>query len=228
MSDPTDPDALFRPLVERAIELATQWHDGTYRKGSWREPAFETPSDQEVQVPAMAHLAAVASIVRRAGWPDTAVAAAYLHDAIEDRNRHGQRLRREQLREAVGPEVTRLVVAVSEQKLDAEGQYRPWRTRKEDYVAGLRDAPISAVSISLADKLHNLWSINQALDAGENVFADGPNRTALSAGPEAQHWFYQAVLEASTAHNDPRLPPMRTRLQKELTRFEAWMTNRKG
>jgi len=225
VNDLSAPETLFRPLVERAIELAAQWHDRTYRKGRWRDSVFDVPGDKKVQVPVMAHLAAVATIVQRAGWPDEAVAAAYLHDALEDRNRHGRRLRREQLRDAVGAEVERLVAAVSEQKLDAKGNRRPWHARKEDYVATLASAPAPAVGISLADKLHNLWSINQSLDAGENVFVSGPDRTSLNAGPDEQAWFHRAVLEASMRRKDPRLEPMRKRLQQEVDRFEVW---RKG
>lgn len=222
MDDVPSAYAIFRPLIERAIELAAKWHDITYRKGTWREPVFDPPTDREVQVPVMAHLAAVASIVQRSGWGEETIAAAYLHDAIEDRNRHGQRLRRKQLREAVGREVEQLVAAVSEQKLDADHQPRPWRDRKEDYVSHLESAPDRAMAISLADKLHNLWCINESLHAGENMFVSGPNRTALSAGPDAQLWFHRAVLEATRAGEDSRLAPMQERLQQEIDRFAEW------
>ena len=215
MENAPTPEALFRPLIEHAIELSAQWHDGTYRKGAWRDPAFEVPEGEEVQIPVIAHLAAVASIVRRAGWGEETVAAAYLHDAIEDMNRHGQRLRRKQLRDAVGAEVARLVAQVSEQKLDDDGQMRPWRARKEDYLDSIRAGRPDAAAISLADKVHNLWSITQSLEAGEDIFS------ALSGDAEAQQWFHEAVLEASTHHDDPRLDPMRERLQTELDRYEA-------
>jgi (p)ppGpp synthase/HD superfamily hydrolase len=214
MPDVPPPDALFSPLVEHAIELSAQWHDGTYRKSVWRDPAFEVPADEEIQIPVIAHLAAVASIVHRAGWNETVVAAAYLHDAIEDMNQHGQRLRRKQLRDAVGADVARLVAQVSEQKLDDDGRMRPWRDRKEDYLDSLRAGSPGGAAISLADKTHNLWSINQSLVAGDDIFA------ALSGDAEAQHWFHEAVLEASTAHDDPRLPPMRERLQREIDRLD--------
>lgn len=223
MSDVPSSDAVFSPLVERAVELASQWHDRTYRKGSWRASAFEPPTDEEVQVPVMAHLATVALVVQRAGWSDPVVAAAYLHDVLEDRNRYGQRLRREALRDAVAPEVERLVVAVSERKLDAKGKRRPWRARKEGYIDKLMAASPEAVAISLSDKFHNLWSINESLAAGENVFASGPHRTALSAGPKQQHWFHRTVMEVSTRYDDPRLDPIRSRLRREVERFERWM-----
>jgi (p)ppGpp synthase/HD superfamily hydrolase len=162
----------------------------------------------------IAHLAAVASIVHRAGWDEVTVAAAYLHDTIEDMNQHGQRLRRKQLREAVGPEVAKLVNQVSEQKLDDAGAMRPWRDRKEDYLESVRTGPPEAAAISLADKIHNLWSINQSLEADDNIL------DVLSGDAEAQLWFHRAVLEASEQHSDPRLAPMRERLRQEIARFE--------
>ena len=215
MDSPSPPDTLFSPLIEHAIELSAQWHDGTYRKSVWRDPAFEVPEGREIQIPVIAHLAAVASIVHRAGWDEATVAAAYLHDTIEDMNQHGQRLRRKQLREAVGPEVAKLVAQVSEQKLDRAGEMRSWRDRKEDYLQSLDAAGAQAVAISLADKIHNLWSITQSLDAGEDIFS------ALTGGAEAQLWFHRAVLETSTHYDDPRLEPMRERLRREIERFEA-------
>ncbi len=218
---------VFSPLVEHATELAAQWHDGTYRKGSWRDAAFEVPADEEVQVPVVAHLAAVAAIVQRAGWGEATVAAAYLHDVIEDMNQHGQHFRYEQLRTTLGAEVAAIVDGVSEQKYDDAGNVRPWRARKEDYIDQLCAGPPEAMAISLADKLHNLWSMNQALANGENVFAHGPNRTALSAGPEQQLWFHRSVLDAASTHDDPRLRPLAERLRAEVETFEQWMEERK-
>jgi (p)ppGpp synthase/HD superfamily hydrolase len=216
-------EEVFSPLVEHAIELAAQWHDGTYRKSSWRDAAFEVPPDDIVQVPVMAHLTAVATTVQRAGWDDATVAAAYLHDVIEDMNQHGKHFRYEQLRKTLGAEVAAIVEGVSEQKYDDDGNVRPWRARKEDYIDQLCAGPPQAMAISLADKLHNLWSMNQALANGENVFAHGPNRTALNAGPEQQRWFHRRVLEAADAHDDPRLVPLRERLLAEIETFERWM-----
>lgn len=215
MADLPSPDALFSPLIEHAIELSAQWHEGTYRKSVWRDPAFEVPGETEVQIPVMAHVAAVASIVHRAGWDEVTVAAAYLHDTIEDMNQHGQRLRRKQLRDAVGAEVARVVLGVSEQKRDEEGRMRPWRERKEGYLDALRTGSAKAMAVSLADKIHNLWSINQSLQTGEDIFA------ALSGDREEQHWFHRAVVDASTHHDDARLQPMRERLRQEIDRFEV-------
>uniref|UniRef100_UPI000AF1BB94 HD domain-containing protein n=1 Tax=Rhodothermus marinus TaxID=29549 RepID=UPI000AF1BB94 len=180
-----DGRALFSPLVEQAIELAARWHDGTYRKSQWRPPLMPSPDpDDLVPVPVMAHLTTVALLVDRAGWDDVTVAAAFLHDALEDTNRHGQQLRYEVLRERMGEAVARLVRDVTEQKYDEQGRRRSWEERKADYLARLRTATPAAVAISLADKLHNLWTINQSLQAGVDVFTDGPGRRRSVPGPK--------------------------------------------
>lgn len=214
---------LFSPLVEQAIELAARWHDGTYRKSQWRPPLMPAPDPEDlVPVPVMAHLTTVALLVDRAGWDDVTVAAAFLHDVLEDANRYGQQLRYEMLREHMGEAIARLVHAVTEQKFDEQGRRRSWEARKADYLARLRAATPAAVAISLADKLHNLWTINQSLQAGIDVFSEGPGRQALGAGPEAQLRFHQALLELAAQHKEPRLDPLRIRLADEVERFAQW------
>lgn len=211
---------VFSPLVEEAIQLAAQWHDQTYRKGRWRDPAFETPPTEVLRIPVMAHVTAVAFTVQRAGWDDVTVAAAFLHDVIEDANQYGERMRYEELQTLLGAEVADRVLDVTEQKYDDDGSIRPWRARKEDYVEHLRVAAPGSVAVSLADKLHNLWSMNESLANDIDIFTGGPNRKALSAGPREQAWFHRAVLEVSTVHADPRLDVLRAELRREVDRFD--------
>lgn len=216
---------LLSPLVEQAIELSAQWHDGTYRKGRWRNESFPVPPEERLMVPVIAHLTAVGFIVSRAGWDDATVAAAFLHDIIEDGNRHGDLFRYETLGVLVGKEVADLVMEVTEIKMDDDGNARRWKDRKIDYLKTLRTGSDKALAISLADKIHNLWSINAALNTGINVFENGPGRKALSAGPDEQKWFYQSVLEASEAGTDDRLIFMRKRLSHELDRYSDAIIN---
>ena len=214
-------NSIFSPLIEHAIELAAQWHDQTHRKSRWRDPAFEIPEEETLRVPVVSHVTNVAMIVQRAGWDDATIAAAYLHDIIEDGNRYGRTLRYEELCALMGREVADRVLEVTEDRCDEDGRPLPWRARKERYVARLHTASDEAVAISLADKLHNLWCINETLLGGIDVFTSGPDHRALSAGPGAQRWFYRAVLDASRTHTDPRLVPLRDRMEQELERFEA-------
>jgi (p)ppGpp synthase/HD superfamily hydrolase len=217
----SEHSVLFSPLIEHAIELAAQWHDGTYRKGYWRDVPFDVPDGAILQVPVMAHVTAVAMTVMRAGWDEHVVAAAFLHDVLEDANRFDHNLRFAHLARIVGIEVARLVTEVTEYKCDDSGRHRTWRERKEDYVAGIRVHTPGAAAISLADKQHNLWNINQSLERGIDVYANGMNRRGLSSGPAEQLWFHQAVLDATRSHVDDRLHPMRDGLRFELSRFEV-------
>ncbi len=211
---------VFSEFIEHAIELASQWHDRTYRKNRWREAAFEPPEDDFLRVPVMAHLTAVALTVQRGGFDDATVAAAFLHDVIEDGNHWGEHLDYERLVDLMDKEVADLVMEVSERKYDGDGRPIPWQVRKEEYVRNLRNASARGVAISLADKLHNLWSINESLANGVDVFGDGPHRKGLQGGASKQQWFFRAVLEASRDARDERIVQIRDRLELELERFD--------
>jgi (p)ppGpp synthase/HD superfamily hydrolase len=214
-----DQSQVFSPRLDQAIELAAQWHDLTYRKSRWREPAFDVPPQEKLRVPVMAHVTSVAMIVQRAGWDENAVAAAYLHDAMEDVNRYGMALRRERLIELMGPEVAELVMQVTEEKYDADGRRRSWRDRKRGYLDSVRNGSPAAAAISIADKLHNLWSINESLARNFDLFQQSEEWDALNAGPEDQIWFYEHILDATSHHSDERLDGLKLRLAVEVDRF---------
>ena len=236
----TDP--LFSPLVERAVEIAAEWHDRTYRKGRWSDPCVSAPDGTASRVPAMAHVTTVAVTVQRAGWGDEAVAAAFLHDTLEDPDQHGNVMTAEALaalvggpqppgrRSQTGEAVVRIVEAVTEPKRDAAGEWLPWRVRKEAYLDALRAGPAEGAAVSLADKLHNAFSMASSLEAGVDIFSDGPGRRALSADAAAQVWFFHAALDATRRFDDPRLEPMRDRLAQEVRRFgrAAGVVDRRG
>jgi hypothetical protein len=177
-----------------------------------------------LKVPVAAHVMVVGHLVQRAGWDDATVAAAVLHDVIEDGNRYGEELRFEELGVLLGEQVAKLVLEVTERKYDEDGAPRSWRQRKSDYVENLRDVSPEAVAISLADKLHNLWSINESITQGIDVFSDAPQRRRLSAGPSEQIWFYEAVLDVSRSCEDNRLRDLRKDLQLEIGRFRDLVT----
>ncbi|MEM6327556.1 MAG: HD domain-containing protein, partial [Bacteroidota bacterium] len=162
----------------------------------------------------------VALTVAQAGWDEETVAAAFLHDALEDGDRHRRTLPRERLAALVGERVVEIVEAVSEPKAGPDGRMLPWRVRKETYLSVLRAGPPEAAAVSLADKLHNAYAMASSLEAGVDVFTSAPGRRALSAGPEEQLWYFRAVQDATAHHDDARLGPLRDRLAAEIERFE--------
>ena len=142
-----------------------------------------------------------------------------LHDILEDQNKYGEYLSKEQLTALIGQEVTTLVSYLTEKKFDALGAPRKWKERKLDYLKGIASFDPRALAICLADKHHNLWSMNKSLEQGIDIFTSSEDRKKLSSGKDEQIWFFSSVLEASTSFSDLRLNPLRDQLKIELDTF---------
>jgi|GEM_PF-349519 (p)ppGpp synthase/HD superfamily hydrolase len=213
---------VWSPQIEKALEIAAQWHDGTYRKGSSpHQPPFMLPNQENPKVPVITHLAGVAMILLRTGWDDETVAAGLLHDTLEDANKAQQNLSKTELEEAIGKNIANIVAEVSEQKTDSSGAKLSWKERKEAYIAHLKETGnFRAVAVSLADKINNIRTMNNTIAAGINPFKASTDREALKAGPAEQIWYFTSVIEASERFDDSRLKPLRETLSQELTRFK--------
>ncbi|GLV60021.1 hypothetical protein KDH_68440 [Dictyobacter sp. S3.2.2.5] len=163
-------------LVTRAFKLAAELHAGQTRKASL------VPN-----TPYLGHLMEVAGIVMSSGAPEVAVAAALLHDAIEDQGAGTRTLIMEQL----GDEVLRLVEECTEPGTGGPTK-APWRERKEGYLQQVHTASPYALLIKCADKLHN------ARDLRKQVWFEGARAyTAFSTGKDDKLWFYNAFVRAA-------------------------------
>jgi (p)ppGpp synthase/HD superfamily hydrolase len=138
---------LMTPRLERALRLASYWHRSQTRKASG--------------IPYVQHPVAVAMIVDRLGFDEDVVIAALLHDVVEDTEATFEDVARE-----FGDDVASLVRDLSEEKTDAQGQKRPWDVRKRDHLQKLANASVQAKAIALADRLHNLTSMQVDLADG--------------------------------------------------------------
>lgn len=142
------------PLVHRARELARAAHADQVRKAG--------------DLPYFTHLDAVARLLLEHGHEDEVeVAAAYLHDLLEDRPAYADRMRAE-----MPADVVRIVEVLTEPKLDLIGRKREKADRFRDYVSQLtagHEHARRAIPISCADKIHNLGSIVEAQAAGDNL-----------------------------------------------------------
>jgi hypothetical protein len=141
-------------VVEAARELAARAHADQFRKSGG--------------LPYFSHLEAVAGLVQAHGHgEDTVVAAAYLHDLLEDRPAFT-----DEFRERMPPAVVAIVEALSETKHDELGRKLPKSVRFERYLSGLSEAtPVTdrALPISCADKVHNVSSLLSAQSRGEQL-----------------------------------------------------------
>ena len=103
-------------------------------------------------LPYITHLFSVALLVAEDGANDDVVAAALLHDTLED-----TATTREEITNAFNERVALLVEAVSEPKGE-NGKKFEWKERKTGYLKNLETAPDDALLISIADKVDNIES----------------------------------------------------------------------
>ncbi len=190
---PGTADRLYSPLVEAAIRLAAQGHYHQFRKSPLDQPCCDgsqTPLPEGC-IPYITHLMGTACILARLGARDEVLAAAYLHDYLEDvPDPDGART----IRTTVGEEVLGLVLAVTEDKRREQEQSATWEVRKREQVQRMRQAPQEAVLIKTADLLHNLNSLLADL---ESASRHGEVWDRLNAGPERQLWYYRSVLDVA-------------------------------
>jgi (p)ppGpp synthase/HD superfamily hydrolase len=130
--------SMDKELVVAALRHAAELHDGTYRPDRARTPF-------------VSHLSETAELVAQAGGTPAEIAAAWLHDAVEDGLTTVV-----DLAERFGPEVADLVAAVSDAPEDVG---KAITERKAIQAARLATAPEGAKRIKLAEQI----SILQAL-----------------------------------------------------------------
>jgi len=149
----------FSPLLERALRFSSVSHRDQFRKGG--------------EIPYITHPFAVALILKEHGIvEETAIAAALLHDVIEDTDCSIEELQKE-----FPGEVVEIVSRMTERKLDEEGRKRSWHDRKQEHVRTIANAGRLSRTVFLADKLHNLSTMVYDIDRGEEIW----HRFGLSA-----------------------------------------------
>ena len=165
-------------IVEAAIELAAKAHRHQVRKGT--------------DIPYVSHPYAVAMLVARAGCPEEMIAAAVLHDTVEDTY-----ITLRDIQERFGDKVAEIVEGCSEPERGAS-----WEERKRHTLEYLRTAPWEVRVVACADKLHNLRTIREALEEqGESVW------TRFKRGRQEQEWYYRGLAES--LRGAPEVPFLR-------------------
>ncbi len=152
---------------------------------------------------------AVAMVLDRAGFDEDVVIAGLLHDVVEDTHATF-----DDVAARFGSDVAETVRYCSEVKLDAQGNKRPWVDRKRDHIAAMAAAPMSARGVILADKLHNLVTMELDLVEGRPVWS------TFYADRDKVLWYYRAVIDAC-GRDDHRLERLATACDEVLARVES-------
>ncbi len=179
-------------MIEAAVRLAAQGHYPQFRKrdNPTNPPALPGSPLPDDHIPYITHLMGTMTILARLGATDDMLAAAALHDYLEDVPDPDGRRR---IRETTNDMVLELVLAVTEDKRPGLGRGETWELRKREKLAAVDSMPLDAVLIKAADVLHNLLSL-------EIDLSESSDRQAVwgrfNAPKEQQIWYFTATLEA--------------------------------
>jgi GTP pyrophosphokinase len=156
---------------EDGLAFAARLHATQTRKGT--------------EIPYMAHLLAVSSLIITHGGDEDEAIAGLLHDAVEDQ---GGRPILERIRARFGERVAVIVDGCTDTDVTPKP---PWRERKERYIHHLKAASPSVKLVAAADKLDNV----RAIIADYRML--GPSLwSRFNAGKEEQQWFYRGCVTA--------------------------------
>ena len=127
-------------LLDRAIIFAVQAHHNTERRGKG--------------FPYIVHPMEAVEIVATITPDQELLAAAALHDTVEDTD-----VTVEQLREQFGERIADLVHAESDQFTEGVSEEDSWHDRKQAAIDRLAAAPRDAKIVAMGDKLSNMRAI---------------------------------------------------------------------
>lgn len=157
----------------RAFQFAKKAHAGTYRKGT--------------TIPYMKHLEETADIVRTLTDNKRVIAAAYLHDILEDTSYTVS-----EIEEYFGSEVARLVESETENKYHGQPKEETWKMRKKETIHHLQKASVETKMIALGDKLSNMRSIERDYEQIGDQLWDRFN----TKDPNMHAWYYRSVCDS--------------------------------
>lgn len=127
-------------LLDRAIVFAVEAHKNTERRGKG--------------FPYIVHPLEAVEIVATITTDQELLAAAALHDTVED-----TAVTVEQLRELFGERVAALVHAESDQMTEGKSEEESWHERKQAAIDRLAAASHDAKIVAMGDKLSNMRAI---------------------------------------------------------------------
>lgn len=163
-------------LVEEAAKWAIEAHYGQKRKVEG--------------LPYILHPFEVAAIAGAITTDKEVIAAALLHDTVEDA---GKSL--DEIRELFGERVAYLVSTETENKREDRPGSETWMIRKQESLEVLKNATdIGVKALWLSDKLANLRSLNRTFQRRGPSFWSFFNQS----NPTVQKWYYESVKDMTS------------------------------
>lgn len=156
----------YNPVLEEAIQFATQRHAGQLRKGT--------------NFPYITHPLETMNILNTMSADTNLLIAGVLHDTVEDTD-----TTLDEIRNLFGEDVAALVAAHTEDKS------RSWIERKQHTINELQTAPLRVKMLIMADKVSNLRSMYTDYNlVGDELWK------RFNAPKEKQAWYYSEIQNA--------------------------------
>lgn len=171
-------------IFERAVAFALEKHGGMLRKGT--------------EIPYITHPMEAAAVVASMTSDREVLAAAMLHDVVED-----TKTTIDEVRAQFGDRVAELVAYESENKREPLPPSETWLLRKKETVTLLqKTADPAEKMLVIGDKLSNIRALRRDYEAeGEQVWQ------RFNVTDKSLHaWYYKSIVEAT----------------KDLSCYHAW------
>lgn len=158
---------MYTDRIGKAIQTASICHENQYRK------------NPEKKLPYISHPFAVGMMLSHYGFSEDVIIAGILHDTVEDTAMTLQQIEKE-----FGPAVAVMVCETSE-----PDKTLSWEDRKRRYIEHLKIASMEAKAISCCDKIHNMKSMIESLNASGDIWCN------LKRGKDEQIERFAKMLE---------------------------------
>lgn len=158
-------------IISKAMMFAISAHSGQQRKGS--------------RTPAIIHAMEAATIASTLTEDNDVIAAALLHDTIEDTD-----VTSEQILKMFGAKIAALVASETEDKHDEMPAEESWTIRKEESISKLKASNDKNIKILwISDKLSNIRSFYRLhLKYGDKMWESFNQKDV-----NKQFWYYKEI-----------------------------------
>jgi len=152
-------------LIEKATRIAVKSHKNQTRKGD--------------DLPYIIHPFMVAIKLAKYGFLEETIAAALVHDVLEDTDFPEKELKKE-----LGDKVLKIVKSVT------NDETLVWEEKKKKYIETVKKGSIESKAVATADKIHNLESLLTAYEEqGPKIWQK------FNRGKEQKVWFEKEMLK---------------------------------
>jgi len=152
-------------LIEKATRIAVMAHQNQTRKGD--------------NLPYIIHPFMVAMKLLKYGFSEETVAAALVHDVLEDTD-----FPEKELEKQLGNKILKIVKSVT------NDETLVWEEKKKKYIETVRKGSIESKAVAVADKIHNLESLLAAYEQqGPKIWQK------FNRGKEQKVWFEKEMLK---------------------------------